>query len=187
MFQLVLNHFTVYIFPFDVKFKKLLRRSQRRCSVRKSVVRNFTKFTGKHLSKHLFLMNTYGLLLLVITKSNYYCQLFWINNLFLLSKKLFLALKSDKGINDKDDTLRNFFNVLVGDFITGERPERLTCPSMLKDTRFCWPSTLSFIMVKNSLTYFKIARHVGFSKYVWPFFNIMRERVNTFILEVPII
>ena len=32
-----------------------IRSSHRRCSVRKSVLRNFTKFTGKHLSQSTFL------------------------------------------------------------------------------------------------------------------------------------
>ena len=31
------------------------RSSHQRCSVRKSVLRNFTKFTGKHLCQSLFL------------------------------------------------------------------------------------------------------------------------------------
>ena len=35
---------------------KTTRGSQRRCSLRKGVFRNFTRFTGKHLSQSLFLM-----------------------------------------------------------------------------------------------------------------------------------
>ena len=31
-----------------------VRSSRRRCSVRKGVLRNFAKFTGKHLSQSLF-------------------------------------------------------------------------------------------------------------------------------------
>ena len=35
-------------------FSKLLRSSHRACSVRKNVLRNFAKFTGKHLCQSLF-------------------------------------------------------------------------------------------------------------------------------------
>ena len=37
------------------------RNSQRRCSVRKGVLRNFTKFTGKHLCQSLFFNKVAGL------------------------------------------------------------------------------------------------------------------------------
>ena len=36
------------------------RSSQRRCSVRKGVLRNFTKFTGKHLCQSLFFNKVVG-------------------------------------------------------------------------------------------------------------------------------
>ena len=53
--------------------KGSFRSNHRRCSVRKGVLRNFTKFTGKHqvfscesckISKNTFLQNTSGRLLL---------------------------------------------------------------------------------------------------------------------------
>ena len=37
-------------------FCKKLKSSHRRCSVRKGVLRNFSKFTGKHLCQSLFLI-----------------------------------------------------------------------------------------------------------------------------------
>ena len=43
----LLNHFDNILAKF--------RGSHRRCSVRKSVLRNFTKFTGKHLRQSTFL------------------------------------------------------------------------------------------------------------------------------------
>ena len=39
----------------------LYRSSQRRCSVRKGVLRNFAKFTGKHLCLSLFFNKVAGL------------------------------------------------------------------------------------------------------------------------------
>ena len=42
------NHFNNILAKF--------RSSHRRCSVRKSVFRNFTKFTGKHLCQSIFLI-----------------------------------------------------------------------------------------------------------------------------------
>ena len=38
-----------------------IRSSHRRCSVRKSVLRNFTKFTGKHMCQSLFFNKVAGL------------------------------------------------------------------------------------------------------------------------------
>ena len=40
------------------KFLSCLRSSHRRCSVRKGVLRNFAKFTGKHLCQSLFFNKT---------------------------------------------------------------------------------------------------------------------------------
>ena len=38
-----------------LNIKKHLRRSHRRCSIKKGVLRNFAKFTGKHLCQSFFL------------------------------------------------------------------------------------------------------------------------------------
>ena len=38
----------------DVEFIKQVPQNPLRCSVRKDVLRNFTKFTGKHLCQSLF-------------------------------------------------------------------------------------------------------------------------------------
>ena len=42
---------------FDYKY----RSSHQRCSMRKGVLRNFTKFTGKHLRQSLFFNKVAGL------------------------------------------------------------------------------------------------------------------------------
>ena len=41
-----------YLLPLEMSHQ--VRSSQRRCSVKKSVLRNFAKFTGKHLCQSLF-------------------------------------------------------------------------------------------------------------------------------------
>ena len=47
---------------FDSKIILSIRRSShRRCSVRKGILRNFTKFTGKHLCQSLFFNKVAGL------------------------------------------------------------------------------------------------------------------------------
>ena len=42
------------LFVICISFWRIPRSSHQRCSVRKSVLRNFTKFTGKHLCQSLF-------------------------------------------------------------------------------------------------------------------------------------
>ena len=48
------------VFPVKCSTKEHYRSSHQRCSVRKSVFRNFTKFTGKHLCQSLFLNKLLG-------------------------------------------------------------------------------------------------------------------------------
>ena len=40
-------------FPLNLSEEKKFRRSHRRCSVRRDVLRNFAKFTGKYLCQSL--------------------------------------------------------------------------------------------------------------------------------------
>ena len=66
-FKDTLNFF-IYILPintFGNKFRLLLLRfrgSHWRCSVRKGVLRNFSKFAGKHLCQGLFFSKVAGLM-----------------------------------------------------------------------------------------------------------------------------
>ena len=46
----------------------MYRSSHKRCSVKKGVLRNFAKFTKKHLCQSPFLLNTSGRILLFISK-----------------------------------------------------------------------------------------------------------------------
>ena len=48
----------------------IFRSSRRRCSVRKSVLRNFTKFTGKHLCQSPFFNKVAGLTPATLLKKN---------------------------------------------------------------------------------------------------------------------
>ena len=52
------SSFSISISSFNIRISSLslYRSSHRRCSVRKDVLRNFPKFTGKHLCQSLFLI-----------------------------------------------------------------------------------------------------------------------------------
>ena len=52
----------------DTEFGVPCRSSHERCSVRKCVLRNFTKFTGKHLCQSLFFNKVAGLRLVTVLK-----------------------------------------------------------------------------------------------------------------------
>ena len=45
------------------KHRIIFRSSHQRCSIKKGVLRNFTKFTGKHLCQSLFFNKTFSTLL----------------------------------------------------------------------------------------------------------------------------
>ena len=45
---------------FAITIQKAIRSSHQRCSVRKGVLRNFAKFTGKHLCQSLFFNKVSG-------------------------------------------------------------------------------------------------------------------------------
>ena len=78
--------YSMIVFPITIQMA--IRNSQQRCSVRKGVLRNFAKFTGKQqcnkvpgLSKFLrtpFLQNTSCRLLLTYTSHNNNIQLLFI-------------------------------------------------------------------------------------------------------------
>ena len=59
-YTLSLSQYTKDIYPkypTDVITQSPYRNSHQRCSVRKRVLRNFAKFTGKHLCQSLFFNN----------------------------------------------------------------------------------------------------------------------------------
>ena len=45
----------------ETKIHQIIRSSHRRCSIKKGILNNFTKFTGKHLCQGLFLHKIAGL------------------------------------------------------------------------------------------------------------------------------
>ena len=56
MFDMVLNNVYVYLTTNYSVAKYMTRSSHRRCSVRKYILGNFAKFTGKHLCHSVFLI-----------------------------------------------------------------------------------------------------------------------------------
>ena len=55
------------------------RSSHRRCSLRKGVLRNFTKFTGKHLCQSLYFNKVAGLKTATLLKSRFWHRCFPVN------------------------------------------------------------------------------------------------------------
>ena len=68
---------------FMVRIYTTPRSSQRMCSVRKGVLRNFSKFTGKHLFKSLFykketLAEVFSCKFCEITKNTFFTEHLWV-------------------------------------------------------------------------------------------------------------
>ena len=61
--------------PFDQRY---CRSSHQRCSMKKDVLRNFAKFTGKHLCQSLFFNKVTGLLLLYLKRGSGTSAFLWI-------------------------------------------------------------------------------------------------------------
>ena len=57
----------------------IFRSSQRRCSVKKGVLRNFTKFIGKHLCRSLFFDKVAGLRPATLLKKRLWQSCFPVN------------------------------------------------------------------------------------------------------------
>ena len=57
-----------FLFLFKIIISFTVRSSHQRCSMRKGALRNFAKFTGKHLCKSLFLNKVAGLVLQLYLK-----------------------------------------------------------------------------------------------------------------------
>ena len=65
------------------------RSSQQRCSVKKGVLRNFTKFTGKHLCQCLFFNKVAGLRPASLLKKRFWHRCFPVNFLKFLRTPFF--------------------------------------------------------------------------------------------------
>ena len=59
--------------------KTCTRSSHQRCSIKNSVLRNFTKFTGKHLRQSLFFNKVVGLRLATLLKKRLWHRCFPLN------------------------------------------------------------------------------------------------------------
>ena len=65
-----------------IVIRKLIFASEavaRRCSVKKGVLRNFTKFTGKHLCQSLFFNKVAGVTLVTLLKKRLWHRCFPVN------------------------------------------------------------------------------------------------------------
>ena len=76
-FTLVMYFFSS--FSLQLQRKTIIRSSHRRCSVRKVVHKNFTKFTGKHLFQSLLFNNIAGLMPATLLKNRLWRRCFPIN------------------------------------------------------------------------------------------------------------
>ena len=73
------NFFQSYLTSFYFNFINFRNGSRRRCSVRKGIHRNFTKFTGKHLCHSLFLNKVSGLRPATLLKKKLWHSYFPVN------------------------------------------------------------------------------------------------------------
>ena len=64
---------------FNMILVQKFRSSHRRCSVRKGVLGNFAKFTGKHLCQSLFFNKVAGLRLATLLKKRLWHRCFPVN------------------------------------------------------------------------------------------------------------
>ena len=83
--------------------KVFVKSSHRRCSVRKGALRNFAKFTGKHLCQSLFfkketLAHVFSCEVCKISKNNFFTEYLWtIASIFVETR---LKLGSLQGIEE---------------------------------------------------------------------------------------
>ena len=63
-------------FPIEKSVAIVLRSSHHRCSMKKGVLRNFTKFTRKHLYQSLFFNKVAGLTLATLSKKRLWQRCF---------------------------------------------------------------------------------------------------------------
>ena len=66
-------------FVLQMSYKLLHRSSHQRCSVRKGILRNFAKFTGKHLCQSLFFNKVAGLSPATLLKKRLWHRCFPVN------------------------------------------------------------------------------------------------------------
>ena len=77
---LFLSVWTFWNFVFRLScFHCIVRSSQRSCSVSKGVLRNFAKFTGKHLFQSLYFNKVAGLRRVTLLKLTLWCTWFPVN------------------------------------------------------------------------------------------------------------
>ena len=96
---------TVFKFHGYTVFKENYRSSHRRCFIRKGILKNFTKFTGKHLCQSPFFNKVAGLRSATLLKKRLWHKCFPVNFVTFLStpflQNIFgrIFLKLSKSIN----------------------------------------------------------------------------------------
>ena len=104
--RLIFTYYNVKIHPLPLKspiYSKILvskkmqtrcsrgnRSSHQRCSIKKSVLGNFTKFTGKHLCQILFFNKVAGLSPAILSKKRLWHRCFPVNFAKFLRASFFI-------------------------------------------------------------------------------------------------
>ena len=149
---LALLSMLVVLCPMERRFSYtiLIRSSHRRCSMEKGVLRNFTKFTGKHLCQNLVFNKLAGLRPATLLKKRVWHRCFPVNFVKFL-KTPFLQNTSGRLLLPNVSSYFPF-------------PEKF---SGFSDTSFIWPINLVFsfslcLHARHPCTIFKIlyARHL---------------------------
>ena len=73
----------------ETKIYQIIRSSHRRCSIKKGILNNFTKFTGKHLCQGLFLHKIAGLRPAALLKKRLWNRFFPTNFVKFLRTSFF--------------------------------------------------------------------------------------------------
>ena len=71
------NYVISYLYIYC--YRKIIRSSHRRCSMEICILKNFTKFTGKHLLQNLFFNKVAGLRPVTLLKKRLWYSCFLVN------------------------------------------------------------------------------------------------------------
>ena len=91
-----------------IKYRPTYRSSHRRCSVKKGVLRNFTKFTGKHLCQSIFFNKVAGLspatlLKKILWQRGFSCEFCEISKNTFFTEHLLATASSLSNENTQDE------------------------------------------------------------------------------------
>ena len=143
-----------WVKEINIAENDLTNRGQHRCSIKKGVLRNFVKFTGKHLHQSLFFNKVAGLRCATLLKNRLWHRCFPVNFIKLLkipflkntSGRLLLTLKC---IYEKKQPSRNHVEIMFVFEIFHEEDQIL--PRKWHLEAFTWSCTMkkTFISMKT--------------------------------------